>query len=384
MLKQNLVHFISSIKKSQTNADQVEIKSNTLIASIGEGIIETDENGRINSMNKWAEEILGWQVKDYIGKILPREVLIEKEKGYFVPWEILLVKASTTTSKKVDVTFHSVQEGDEAKFLTPATIAPVIQRGRIVGSIVILPDINKEREIERMKSEFLSVAAHQLRSPLGSIRWGIEMLVEGDLGKIPQKAKETLQQIYTSNQWMITLVNDLLNVSRIDQGRIHDEPELTDHIEIIRAVIKEYELEAFEKKISIKLNAKKDCCKKIMIDPMRFREVIQNLLSNAVKYSRENGNVVITVDQSELLVKIIVADNGIGIPSRDKKEIFSRFFRASNAVKSKTEGTGLGLFVVKSYVARWGGSIWFESKEGKGTTFYLQFPIKSQKLKENG
>ncbi len=253
-----------------------------------------------------------------------------------------------------------------------------------MGSIVILPDINKEREIERMKSEFLSVAAHQLRSPLGSIRWGIEMLVEGDLGKIPQKAKETLQQIYTSNQWMITLVNDLLNVSRIDQGRIHDEPELTDHIEIIRAVIKEYELEAFEKKISIKLNAKKDCCKKIMIDPMRFREVIQNLLSNAVKYSRGNGNVIITVDQSELLVKIIVADSGIGIPSRDKKEIFSRFFRASNAVKSKTEGTGLGLFVVKSYVARWGGSIWFESKEGKGTTFYLQFPIKSQKLKENG
>ena len=362
--------FLPSLAPKKGN--NINFFHQTLVSSIGEGIIETDQSGQIIAMNKWAQEILGFKAEEYIGKILPKEVLIEKEKGYFVPWDTLLDKASTSKDKQTDVMFHSTQ--DESKFLTPATIAPVIGESKIIGAVVILPDISREREIETMKSEFLSLAAHQLRSPLGSIRWGIEMIMAGDLGKITSKVKETLTQIYASNQWMIALVNDLLNVSRIDQGRIQDEPELFDYIESIKAVIAEQQLEAQKRSIKIKLEVKNITSAKIMINPRRFREVIQNLLSNAVKYNRNGGRVTIVVDQSELLVKIIVTDTGIGIPKKDEEEIFSRFFRASNALKSKTDGTGLGLFMVKSYVTSWGGSIWFESTQDKGTKFYIQFP----------
>jgi len=235
--------------------------------------------------------------------------------------------------------------------------------------------LQQQREIDRMKTEFLSVAAHQLRTPLGSMRWNMEMLLAGDIASLPKPAQEVVQQIYESNQRMISLVNDLLNVSRIEQGRVLDKLKLTDILELIKEVISEMKIEAEKKLVSISLMINNNVSK-IMVDPKRFRQVIQNLLSNAVKYNYSGGRVVIEVKPLEDCIQISIRDIGMGIPKRDQSRVFSKFFRAANAVKSETKGSGLGLFVVRSYVESWRGKVWFESEENKGTTFYFTIPVK--------
>ena len=355
--------------------DQIKAIYESLLTGIGEGIIIMDWDGRIILVNKWAQLILGTSAKDIIGKRLADIVLIEKEKGFFVSINKLLARLSSS-GQKIQATLHIFEE-HQTKFSAPATLATIFSKGKAIGTLVVLPDTSQEKEIERMRTEFLSVVAHQLRSPLGSMRWGMEMLLSGDVGTISQQVREALKQIYESNRWMITLVNDLLNVSRIEQGKITNEPELIDYLKIIKTVINELELDATKKSIEIALENKNDQTPMTWLDGRRFREVIQNLLSNAIKYSFPNQKVTVAVDQTDKYVQISVADQGIGIPKNDQGKIFSKFFRAQNAQVNKSEGTGLGLFVIKSYVESWKGKIWFESQENQGTTFFVEIPLAS-------
>lgn len=233
------------------------------------------------------------------------------------------------------------------------------------------------KELEEAKNVFLSVAAHQLRTPLGSMRWNMEMLLE-EGEKLPKHVLYGIHEIYESNKRMITLVNDLLNVSRIEQGRVMEEPVPTDIAPIIRDVLKEQAVDAEQKNVSVRFSEQPKV-PPLVVDPKKFREIIQNLVSNAIKYNRKNGNVTISVESKiknqESWVVIAVADSGMGIPKKDQERMFTKFFRASNAVASSAEGTGLGLFVVKYFVERWGGKVKFTSEEGKGTTFAVELPV---------
>lgn len=344
-----------------------------ILDSVGEGILFTNPEGALISANKEALGLLQISSVDYLGKPIPQHLLIEEPKGSFSTLASYLKRPQSTKEEAHESTVYIVGK-DQTRVLAKAKFIPVKKGDVPTGTVVIFPDTQKEHEIEKIKSEFLAIVSHQLRSPLGSMRWSIEMLLAGDEGKLPESARERLKQVYESNQWMITLANDLLNVSRIDQGKIQDEPELIDYLTIIKAVIAEEELEAKKQKVTVLLSLKSSQFTQIRIDQRRFREVIQNLLSNAIKYSNFNGKVIVWVQQEDNLVKINISDEGIGIPEEDKKYIFSKFFRAKNAAKSRVDGTGLGLFVVKSYVSGWGGSITFESSQNKGTTFFLQIP----------
>lgn len=242
--------------------------------------------------------------------------------------------------------------------------------------------IAEEKALERAKDEFVSIAAHQLRTPLGSMRWNMDMVLQ-DAGLAPQ-IRERLEHINTDNQRLINLVDDLLNISRIDQGRVENEPEPTDIVQSIQEVVKKMSSEAQKQQVSIELQLAKNI-PKITIDPKRFSEVIENLLSNAVKYNIPGGKVIVGVAHGEEYIRISVADSSIGIPKEDHARIFSKFYRGNNTVNTSTTGTGLGLFIVKSYVDEWGGKISFESPtfaqktpdgkvEYRGTTFYIDLP----------
>lgn len=246
--------------------------------------------------------------------------------------------------------------------------------GHVCGGALILHDITNIEEMDRVKTEFLSIAAHQLRTPLGSMRWSIEMLLSGDMGKVSGQFKEILMQIYQSTQRMIILVGDLLIVSRIDQSRVSDTPTKVNILAVIKDVAREVEFDTEKKSVVVDFQAKKGWVPEIVIDSQRFRDVIQNLLSNAVKYNRPGGTVDIVVKNIGDFIQITIADNGIGIPQKDQGKLFTKFFRADNAIRSKTEGSGLGLYVVKSYVEAWGGKVRFESADGKGTKFYVTLP----------
>lgn len=262
------------------------------------------------------------------------------------------------------------------------TITPVRDYKKIIsGGAIILHDITQLTEINKMKSEFVSVAAHQLRTPLGSMRWSIEMLLDNSFGELPQPVKQVLEQAHTNNIRMINLVNNLLNVSKVDEGGLKNNPELTDILKTTQEIVKEVEMVAKQKSVYIEITVKDDQSFEIMIDPNNFRMVLENILANAINYNRPDGKVLVSFSRDKDNIQIVISDTGIGIPKKDQSKLFTKFFRATNAISSKTEGSGLGLFVVKSYIESWGGTIDFESEENKGTTFTITIPaVFSKKL----
>jgi signal transduction histidine kinase len=231
------------------------------------------------------------------------------------------------------------------------------------------------KEIDRAKTEFVSMASHQLRTPLTSVSWYAEMLLSGEVGTANPKQKEYLAQIYANNQRMINLVDDLLNTSKIDMGMLSVEPRPMDPRFVIESVLMEIGPLAGEKNIEIKKNFSEESAE-VGADPELMRVVFQNLISNALKYTPTNGKISIDVQPSNSHVDVKIADSGYGIPKVQQNKVFTKMFRADNIRDKVTDGTGLGLYIVKAIVKQSGGKISFESEEGKGTTFFVTLPIK--------
>lgn len=372
--ERKIKHRIQDLLVEQKKLEENHHKNEAVLKSIEEGIIVLDKDAKILNVNKRAEQALESASDTLTGKNLDQFLLVEPDRGYFVKASKFVPTLVSSKSDKLDLIIHIYQK-DEKKIRVQASFIPILQNRESPVFILMIADIYKEKEIDKMRAEFLSIAAHQMRTPLGNISWSLELLLDGDFGILPPKIKETIQQIAKSNQWMITLINDLLNSSRVEAGRIQNRPEPIDQLEIASEVIAELQNEIKEKSLSIELATNQKKFPKIMLDQKRYREVIQNLLSNAVNYSKSGSKINLSIFQSNILVKITVKDSGIGIPADDKAMIFSKFFRAKNAIRASSEGTGLGLYVVKSYVEGWGGTIWFDSTLEKGTTFYLEFPI---------
>lgn len=238
--------------------------------------------------------------------------------------------------------------------------------------------------MDQTKTDFINIASHQLRTPLGGMRWSMEMLLAGEVGQISDEAKETVRQNLENNQRMVALVNDLLNVARIEQGRMKETPESTDIVSILDEAVKTMEPEAGHRNVALKLDVLSKDIPPIMIARKHFFEAIQNLVSNAIKYNRPKGTVTVSVQASQRSVRISVADTGMGIPKSEQPKIFSKFFRAGNALATDVEGTGLGLFVAKSFVEEGGGIVRFKSQEGVGTTFFIELPLMHHSVKSEG
>ena len=179
---------------------------------------------------------------------------------------------------------------------------------------------------------------------------------------------------------MIRLVNDLLDISRIESGKIQVHPEPTNIVELTKNIIKENNIIAEQKNIKILFKAEHDI-DLVNVDPKRISMVIENLISNAIKYMRDNVAGQISIELSTEGKKFLfsIADNGVGIPEKEQRKIFRKFFRADNTMKLKTSGTGLGLFIAKAIVESHKGKMWFVSAEGEGTTFYFNIPLKNKK-----
>ena len=234
--------------------------------------------------------------------------------------------------------------------------------------------IKKLEELDEAKTEFLSVASHQLRTPVGGILWNLEMLLHNELGELPPQVKEVLQETYETDLRVAALVKNLLAVSRIEQKRAVSEPVPTNIVDVLKKVLAIMDAEAQNRKIVLKTEIP-DGLPQVMVDPERFYEVMENLYSNAIKYTPEGGTINLKVAKGDSKIVVSVADNGIGIPKEDQEKIFSKFFRASNASKISTEGSGLGLYIASSYAKEWGGKIWFESNLGKGSVFNVSVPV---------
>lgn len=363
------------LNEEKTKIATEAAKDEAVLQSIGEALVVTDHTGNIVLINKIFRDLLGWKIAEVIGKKLPEIVKITDEKGELVPEDRYLGRVLTKGEKFFASQTDSFYILTKNKQRFPASISttPIASGDKILGAVEVFHDITREKEIDQAKSELISLASHQLRTPLSTIKWYTEMLIGGDAGKIRTQQDDYLQKIYQGNQRMIDLVNALLNVSRIELGTLKSEPEPLKIVEIAQSVLGELKPQISAKKLQVIENYAEGI-PVINADPRLTRIIFQNLLINAIKFTPPKGKIKleIAVDKENLLVGI--ADTGCGIPASQQDKIFTKLFRADNVVTKETEGAGLGLYIVKSIVEHAGGKIWFRSAENKGTTFYVRLP----------
>lgn len=230
------------------------------------------------------------------------------------------------------------------------------------------------KEVDKMKDDFISMASHELKTPMAAIKGYMSMLFEGVAGKIDQKAKIHLEKILANIKRLDTLVDALLDVSRLEQGRMKFEMQATDASEIISQVISEIRVEADQKHLKIEYRELPPPHPSIYVDPDRLAQVFDNVIGNAIKYTQK-GTVSIYYRIEENHLKIIVQDTGIGMSKQDMRELFRRFYRIRNDKTADIPGTGLGLWITREIVIKMNGEIFAESKEGIGSIFTIIFPI---------
>ena len=255
-----------------------------------------------------------------------------------------------------------------------------IESKKELAEVLVVPsNADKLNITESMRREFVAIVAHQLRAPIADIKWSLRMILDGDFGKISGKQKKILEKTYNANNEAITLINDILNVVKIEEGKFLSQVGVIDMPEIIAESMNFYAGEAGKKNINIQISKSFDGLPQVIADREKLKIAIGNLLDNAIKYTSNGGDIKISLVNKEKEIEAQVQDTGIGIPESKQKEIFSKFFRAENAMRMTPGGSGLGLFITKYIIEAHGGKIWFKSKEGEGTIFYFTIPIKGVK-----
>ncbi len=246
---------------------------------------------------------------------------------------------------------------------------------------IITRSFERLAEASRMKSEFVSIVSHQLRSPISNLKWTIEFLMSGRISSVTGKQLEYLKILKENSDRMGELVSDLLTVSRIEQGKLPLKKRKIYFEELVSEAIRGLEIFARASNVEIKFTPEKNL-PQIFSDPSQLKLIVGNLLDNAIRYIpgkkpgvKRKNRVTITLKQENNNLRFEVKDTGVGIPESDQKYVFQKFFRSSNVMRHQTEGSGLGLYIVKSIIKKLGGKINFSSQEGIGSTFWFTLPI---------
>ena len=360
-------------------------RDEAMLLSMGEGLIALDSEGKVALMNKTAAELFDLPSEAAgIGKLVQEVYQLYPANLTKMEQPIELEKRPSYVALRQGIAVNEVygfKKADGRKYLLNITANPVKLDGKVVGVITVLRDVTKEKEVDRMKTEFISLASHQLRTPLSAIKWFSEMLVSGDAGELQPDQLDFAKNIAESTERMIDLVNALLNISRIESGRIMVDPRPTDLKELVSGIVSDLKAKTEEKNQTLIISVN-DGLPKINLDPRLIGQVYLNMLTNAVKYTPKGGEISVFISRKDDQIISQVTDNGYGIPKEQQSHIFQKFFRAANAVKVETDGTGLGLYLIKAVVESSGGKIWFESEEGKGTTFWFSMPLSGMQRRE--
>ena len=350
-------------------------QSEALFNSIGDGAIATDEFGRIIRINPAALEILEYTEDDVLGEWFPKIIVALDEN--LTPLSLIdrpITKAFLTGKSISEKMRYRTKTGQYRP--VSVTVSPILLDGKPVGAIEVFRDITVEHSVDRMKSEFISLASHQLRTPLSAVKTYSHMLLEGYMGDLVPAQKKSLRTILSATNRMNELVNLLLNVTRVESGSIAMNVKRHNLQRLAEEVVKEMQIPAKEKDIALHLKLPKQPLS-VKTDNLLAKEILINLVNNAVKYTPEGGEVTITLSKRTNDAVFAVKDTGVGIPAYSQDHIFTKFFRAQNVVKQETTGTGLGLYLVKGLVDTLGGNVWFNSKENEGSTFYFSLPLKT-------
>lgn len=354
-----------------------------LLSSIGEGGIVVDIDEKITIMNKSAETILGFGMGEAVGqKFMTAVKFRAKEDGvldYSYWGGVLTSKETRVLPKGVSIISRS---GTAVPVM--GVSAPNVDNvtREIKGLIITFRDVREERALEDARLGFISLASHQLRTPLTLIKWFSEMMAGGDAGVLNEQQKQFITYIYQGTLRMIDIVNLLLQIARVEAGRVKIAPIPLDMKKLVGDVVASLKAPLVDKAQHVSVTAVPDPLPLVPLDQSVVWQVVQNLLTNAIRYSPKEAEITVTIAEKKNYLELSVKDRGIGIPVAQQGRIFEKFFRADNALVAAPEGTGLGLSLVKQLVDGWGGRIWFETEEGKGTTFYVTIPLVGMKARE--
>ena len=358
--------LMKDLNRSYANLGKETDHLSAILNNIGDGVVVADEKSNIIVFNPAAEKITGFRAEQALGKNLT-EVLVFKDKGHF--------KAISNTLQrqgycKPDDYCEIVQKSGKEIFVSGAATVFDLEEDE-KGAVFVLRDSTKEKEVNEMKSEFVSITSHQLNTPLTSVGWALETIISNKFGDLNNKQSELAKTAYKSNQQMRELVNDLLDVSRIETGKLKLRPEPIELNSYMSYIIET--MEPLAKKKKQKLIFDGGVKNLVLADTTYLRQAINNLISNASKYSPEEKQIVIKMYEKDDGIIISVKDEGIGIPHDEQKSLFQKFYRATNS--GIADGNGLGLYIIVEIMQHFRGKVWFESVEGAGSTFYLSLPI---------
>ncbi|MBU1179050.1 PAS domain-containing protein [Patescibacteria group bacterium] len=356
------------IKKATKEIIEEKEKIALILDSLVDGLIMLDSAGRVMMVNPQAEKNLKIKQKNVVGKKIA-------EIGVHKCFADLFKEIKSTGKEKFlakDLSLFDTAKEEEYFFNISAKTVRIDEDDK-EGTMFVIHDVTRSKMIDRLKAEFITIAAHQLRTPLSSVKWILKMTLDGDFGPLSLEQKNFLEKGYLANERMARLVNDLLDISRVEEGKFGFDFLENDVIGFVEETVDSFRVEAARRKVKLIFEEKKEPLL-LKIDIRRLRMALSNLIDNAIRYTSSGGRVIVSVKKKGRFVEVSVADTGVGIPKKQQGRVFSKFFRADNVVKMQTEGSGLGLYLTKNIIKGHGGKIWFESDAGRGSKFYFTLP----------
>jgi len=360
-----LMNMLEDMEDLRRRAEEEREKTMAIIANFSDGLMFFDARDRLALVNPRIENYFSIDKAESKNMIGGRISDIVRFAPMSPLGEVFAGSLERVSRRELSLNEKTVFE---------VSVLEVAGRAGKIGTLLIIHDISREKMVEKMKTEFVSIAAHQLRTPISAIKWTLRMILDGDLGPINDEQREFLDKTYKSNERMINLINDLLNVTRIEEGRQVYNPVVADIEEVIRGLIANYEDMARQKNLNLSFEKIAPVVPTVKIDLEKIKLVASNLIENSLKYTPAGGKISVTLGEEDGNAMVEVTDTGIGIPAEQQDRIFTKYFRSANAIKAETEGTGLGLFIAKNIVEAHGGKIRFVSEPGRATKFSFVLP----------
>jgi PAS domain S-box-containing protein len=364
----------SALEVALTEQREQEAQTRAVVNSVVEALVlVSPDDQRVLTVNRQFEEMLGLSRDQVVGKT--SEMLEpELEHVFADPAELRRVTAMADDSSALFT--ETLQQTWPQERLLELFSAPVLYDGRFLGRLFGFRDVTQERELDRMKTEFVSQVSHELRTPLTAIKGFTEMLLDGDAGDVNDEQQEYLNIVKSNVDRLVALINDLLDISRIESGRIKLDLGPINLSEIITSVVTTMRPLLEGKSQTLTTDVASDL-PMAMGDRDRVVQVVTNLVSNAHKYTQSGGQIRVSAQRDEEFLRVAVKDNGMGIPAEDIPKLFTRFFRVDSSLTREIGGTGLGLSIVKSIVELQGGRVSVESELEHGSTFAFTLPVAS-------
>ena len=368
----NLIEIASRLELERTQI-------NAMIRSIDDPAIAYTSQFEIILVNPALEKLTNLKKEELIGKIITPEMASNEKFSLLTKIvfpslaPVVLEQKLDTYPQRVKIKFFSPQE----LTLEVITTKVMDEKGKLYGFLKVIHDLTREETLKKIQSDFITIAAHQLRTPLSGLSWILEVLSQPQTGALNETQQELLKKATSALTESMETVEDLLNAAQIEEGKFGFQFSLNDLEKIIETALLKFEPIAKKNNIKLIFYRLKPPLNPIVLDPLRIKLVMEILIDNAIKYNVLNGEVRIKLEilKDKPFVMVSVEDTGIGISEEEKNKIFTKFFRSSRVIKKETVGTGLGLYLAKNIIERHGGQIWFKSEENRGTTFYFTLPL---------